>query len=130
MSQGMYNDRMLPFLRTKISIPAPRSNRVARTRLLERINAGMERVLTLVVAPAGFGKTTLIAEWARTTSMPVAWLSLEKADHTPDRFLSYLIHALQQISPKIGQTALAMLQSGQGHTGDVVSFSLFNDLTE
>ncbi|HMB23938.1 MAG TPA: AAA family ATPase, partial [Anaerolineales bacterium] len=126
----MYNDRMLPFLRTKISIPAPRSNRVARTRLLERINAGMERVLTLVVAPAGFGKTTLIAEWARTASMPVAWLSLERTDHTSDRFLSYLIHTLQQISPKTGQTALAMLHGGQGLTEEAILFSLLNDLSE
>src|SRR5512140_2997071 len=103
----MYNLFMLPLLRTKISIPAPRSNRVERTRLMEQINAGMQRVLTLVVAPAGFGKTTMIADWARNTPMPVAWLSLECTDHALDRFLSYLIHTVQQISPKTGQTALA-----------------------
>src|SRR5512138_1560913 len=120
MSQGMYNDRMLPFLRTKISIPAPRSNRVARTRLLERIDAGMQRVLTLVVAPAGFGKTTLIADWARTVSTPVAWLSLDQADHTPERFLSYFIHTLHQISPRKGQSALVMLHSGQALTGESI----------
>jgi LuxR family maltose regulon positive regulatory protein len=121
---------MLPFLRTKISIPAPRPTRVERTRLTERINAGMQRALTLVVAPAGFGKTTLIADWARAASMPVAWLSLERTDHTPDRFLSYLIHTLQQISPKTGQTALAMLHSGQALTGEAILFSLINDLSE
>ncbi|HEX2995986.1 MAG TPA: hypothetical protein VHP14_14275, partial [Anaerolineales bacterium] len=126
----MYNRLMLPFLRTKISIPAPKLTRVERSRLIERIQAGMKRVLTLVVAPAGFGKTTLIAEWARTASMPVAWLSLERTDHTADRFLSYLIHTLQQISPKTGQTALAMLHSGQGLTEEAILFSLLNDLSE
>jgi len=97
---------------------------------MERINTGMQRALTLVVAPAGFGKTTLIADWARTASMPVAWLSLERTDHTPDRFLSYLIHTLQQISPKTGQTALAMLHSGQALAGEAILFSLINDLSE
>jgi LuxR family maltose regulon positive regulatory protein len=121
---------MLPFLRTKISIPAPRPTRVERTRLTEQINAGMQRALTLVVAPAGFGKTTLIADWARTASMPVAWLSLEPGERAPNRFLSYLIHAFQQISPKTGQTALAMLHSGQALTEEAVLFSLLNDLSE
>jgi len=97
---------------------------------MERINAGTQRALTLVVAPAGFGKTTLIADWARTAAMPVAWLSLERTDHTPDRFLSCLIHTLQQLSPKTGQTALAMLHSGQALTEDATLFSLLNDLSE
>lgn len=97
---------------------------------MERIHAGMQRALTLVVAPAGFGKTTLIADWAQTASMPVAWLSLERTDHTPDRFLSYLIHTLQQISPKTGQTALAMLHGGQAVTEQAILFSLLNDLSE
>ncbi|HSB02288.1 MAG TPA: LuxR C-terminal-related transcriptional regulator [Anaerolineales bacterium] len=126
----MYNPRMLPLLRTKISIPPPRSNRVERIRLMERIGAGMQRALTLVVAPAGFGKTTMIADWARSESMPVAWLSLERTDHTQDRFLSYLIHTLQQISPKTGQTALAMLHSGQALIEEAILFSLLNDLNE
>jgi LuxR family maltose regulon positive regulatory protein len=121
---------MLPFLRTKISIPAPRSNRVERIRLMERINAGTQRALTLVVAPAGFGKTTLIADWARSAPMPIAWLSLEHTDHAPDRFLSCLIHTLQQISPKTGQTALAMLHSGQALSEAATLFSLLNDLSE
>lgn len=126
----MYNPSMPPFLRTKISIPSARSNRLKRTRLMERIHAGMQRALMLVVAPAGFGKTTLIADWAQTASRPVAWLSLERTDHTPDRFLSYLIHTLQQISPKTGQTALAMLHGGQAVTEEAILFSLLNDLSE
>ena len=121
---------MLPLLRTKTSIPSPRTNRVERTRLIERINEGIKRSLTLIVAPAGFGKTTLIAEWARNATMPVAWLSLERAEHTPGRFLSYLIHALQHISPQIGQTSQALLLSGQAVVEETILFSLLNDLSE
>ena len=121
---------MLPLLRTKITIPPARPNRVERPRLMERIHAGMKRALTLVVASAGFGKTTLIADWARTASMPVAWLSLDRADQSPERFFSYLIYTLQQISPKTGQTALAMLHSGQAVGMEATLFSLLNDLSE
>lgn len=126
----MYNLIMLPLLHTKTSIPAPRTNRVERTRLIERVNEGMKRALTLIVAPAGFGKTTVIAEWARNTSLPVAWLSLERADRTPERFLSYVIYSLQQLFPQIGQTALAMLRGGQTVNEEAILFSLVNDLSE
>jgi len=125
-----YNYSMLPLLRTKISLPPTRQNRVERLRLTERINEGMKRALTLVVAPAGFGKTTMMAAWAQGASMPIAWLSLERADRTTERFLSYLIHALQQISPQTGQTALAMLHGGQAVNGEAILFSLLNDLSE
>ena len=121
---------MLPLLRTKTSIPAPRTNRVERTRLIERVNEGMKRALTLIVAPAGFGKTTVIAEWARNTSLPVAWLSLERADRAPERFLSYVIYSLQQLFPQVGQTALAMLRGGQTISEEAILFSLVNDLSE
>ena len=121
---------MLPLLRTKISIPPANPNRVERIRLMERIHEGMMRTLTLVVAPAGFGKTTIMAEWARSASMPVAWISFERTDHAPERFLSYLIHALQQISPQTGQTALALLYSGQAVAEEAILFSLLNDLSE
>lgn len=126
----MYNIFMLPLLRTKTSIPAPRNNRVERTRLIERVNEGMKRALTLIVASAGFGKTTVIAEWARSASMPVAWLSLERADRAPERFLSYVIYSLQQLFPQVGQTALAMLRGGQTISEEAILFSLVNDLSE
>ncbi|CAG1016123.1 partial serine/threonine-protein kinase PknK, partial [Anaerolineales bacterium] len=121
---------MLPLLQTKTSIPPARQNRVERPRLIEQINAGMKRAFTLILAPAGFGKTTLIAEWARTADMPVAWLSLERSERTSERFLSYFIHALQQVSPQVGQTAQAMLTSGQAMAEDAILFSLLNDLNE
>ena len=85
---------MLPFLRTKISIPPVRQNRAERLRLMKQVSEGMSRALTLVVAPAGFGKTTLMADWAQSASMPIAWFSLEPADRNPERFFSYFIHEL------------------------------------
>lgn len=121
---------MLPLLQTKTSIPPARQNRVERPRLMERIEEGMKRTFTLILAPAGFGKTTLIAEWARSTSMPVAWLSLERSERTSERFISYFIYALQQICPQVGQTAQAMLTSGQAMAEEAILFSLLNDLSE
>jgi ATP/maltotriose-dependent transcriptional regulator MalT len=67
---------------------------VPRAHLTERLQQGAERALTLVSAPAGFGKTTLLAQWLMESGMPVAWLSLEADDNDPTRFLSYLIAAL------------------------------------
>jgi LuxR family maltose regulon positive regulatory protein len=90
----------------------------------------MNRALTLVAAPAGFGKTTLVAEWAQSASIPVAWLSLEPADRNPERFFSYLIYALQQIFPKTGQTALAVLHGGQAVANEAIMLALLNDLSE
>ncbi len=90
----------------------------------------MNRALTLVVASAGFGKTTVMAEWAQDASMPIAWLSLESADRNPERFFSYLIFAIQQISPQTGQTALAVLHSGQAVASEAIMFALLNDLSE
>jgi LuxR family maltose regulon positive regulatory protein len=126
----LYNCSMLPLLRTKTSIPPARKNRAERLRLTRQVREGMNRALTLVVASAGFGKTTVMAEWAQDASMPIAWLSLESADRNPERFFSYLIFAIQQISPQIGQTALAVLHSGQAVTSEAIMFALLNDLSE
>jgi LuxR family transcriptional regulator, maltose regulon positive regulatory protein len=118
---------MLPLLRTKTTIPPGRPKQIERAWLLERVSDGMRRALTLIVAPAGFGKTTLAAAWAQTAQIPVAWLSLQSADHAPERFLSYLIQALQTISPHLGQTTLALLHGG---SYDGALFALVNDLAE
>jgi LuxR family maltose regulon positive regulatory protein len=121
---------MLPLLRTKVSIPPARQNRAERLRLTKQVCEGMSRSLTLVVAPAGFGKTTLMADWAQSASIPIAWLSLEPADQIPERFFSYLIYAIQQIAPQAGQTALAVLHSGQAVAHEAIMLALLNDLSE
>src|SRR5918998_6772873 len=91
-----------PLLATKLYIPPPRPQVVLRSRLLDRLNAGLHRKLTLISAPAGFGKTTLVSEWVAGCGRPVAWLSMEEGDSDPTRFLTYLVAALQTIAPTVG----------------------------
>lgn len=118
---------MFPLLRTKTTIPPVRPRQVERPRLMALMAEGTRRALTLIVAPAGFGKTTLAAAWAQTSPMPVAWLSLQPADRQRERLLSYLIQSLQTIAPHIGQTTLALLKGG---SPDGALFALVNDLAE
>src|SRR5258706_9353379 len=87
-----------PILATKLYIPPPRPKVVLRPRLIERLNEGLHGKLTLISAPAGFGKTTLLSGWVAGCGRPVAWLSLEEGDSDPTRFLSYLVAALQTIA--------------------------------
>lgn len=115
-------------LRAKTSIPPARPKRLERPHLLERVASGVQRALTLVVAPAGFGKTSLLAAWAGAAPLPVAWLSLDAADRAPERFLGYLIHALRGIDPRAGATAAALLRGGATTSGEGVLYALANDL--
>jgi LuxR family maltose regulon positive regulatory protein len=117
-----------------------------RPRLLERLNAGLEHRLTLVSAPAGFGKTTLLAAWVQDcTSSPltpsatgggsaeevrVAWLSLDKADNDPARFWSYIVAALQTVHPGVGVGVLAALESPQPPPAESLLTALVNELAE
>ena len=103
-----------PLLTTKLYIPPPRSNLVSRPRLVERLNAGQPGILTLVSAPAGFGKTTLLGEWINNSDKSFVWLSLEDDDNNIKRFFTYLVAALQQIDESIGDGILALLDA----TGD------------
>jgi LuxR family maltose regulon positive regulatory protein len=102
-----------PILATKLYIPRLRPNAVSRSRLLERLNEGLHRKLTLISAPAGFGKTTLVSAWVEGIERPVAWLSLDEGDNDPTRFLTYLVAALQTIAATIGEGVLSALQSPQ-----------------
>jgi len=119
----------MPLLQTKLYIPQPRPQRVARPRLLERLNEGLDRKLTLISAPAGFGKTTLVSDWARQTACPTAWLSLDPADNDPARFLTYLIAALQRINLDVGQTASDLLHAAQLPRPETLLTLLINDIT-
>ncbi|MEZ4678277.1 MAG: LuxR C-terminal-related transcriptional regulator [Caldilineaceae bacterium] len=102
-----------PLLATKLYRPPARPNVVPRPRLMERLNAGLQRKLTLVAAPAGFGKTTLLSEWLAGCGRPVAWLSLDDGDNDATRFLTYLVAALQTVVPQMGTALMALLQSPQ-----------------
>src|SRR5205807_9457419 len=87
------------FTRTKLYRPRSSNDVIPRTRLIERLNAGLGGNVTLVCAPAGFGKTTLLAEWARTLGRKVAWLSLDETDNELAVFVRLLTAALQAIWP-------------------------------
>ena len=102
-----------PILAIKLYVPPPRPRVVLRPRLLERLNEGLHRKLTLVSAPAGFGKTTLISEWVAGCQRPAAWLSLDEGDNDPARFLIYLVAALRTVAAGIGEGVLGALQSPQ-----------------
>lgn len=89
-----------PLLTTKLYLPAARPNTVQRRRLTERLGAGLQRPLTLVSAPAGFGKTTLLSDWRATPDgsvRSVAWLSLDQGDNDPARFWAYVLAALRTL---------------------------------
>src|SRR5215467_8764999 len=102
-----------PILATKLYIPSLRPNVVRRPRLIERLNAGLHRKLTLLSAPAGFGKTTLVSAWLAGCGRPAAWLSLDEGENDPTRFLTYLVAALQTIAPTVGERILLALHSPQ-----------------
>ncbi len=102
-----------PLLRTKLFIPPLRPNQVVRPRLIELLDKGLDRPLILVSAPAGYGKTTLLAGWLRQASIRSAWLSLDKRDNDPLHFLQYFLSALHQLTPLVGVDLLGMLQGIQ-----------------
>jgi LuxR family maltose regulon positive regulatory protein len=118
-------------LQTKLYIPPLRPNLVPRPHLIERLNQGLQlgRKLTLVSAPAGFGKTTLVSEWIAGNERPVAWLSLEEGDNDPSRFLAYLVAALQTVVADIGKGMVADLQSPQPPPTESILTALLNEIT-
>src|SRR4051812_17575860 len=118
-----------PLLATKLYTPPPRPNVVLRPRLVERLNAGLHRKLTLVAAPAGFGKTTLISAWVALCDRQVAWLSLDDGDSDPTRFLAYLVAALRTIAPTVGEGLLAVLQFPQPPPSQAMLTVLLNEMS-
>ncbi len=135
-----------PILATKLYIPPPRPEIVPRPHLIDRLNeslrrsGGFARKLSLVSAPAGFGKTTLISKWAATlTSNPspmgkgdgvrVAWLSLDEGDNDLTLFLIYLVAAVQTVAPNFGAEVLAVLQSPMPPPTGSILTALINEIT-
>jgi ATP/maltotriose-dependent transcriptional regulator MalT len=124
----------MPILATKLYIPPPRSKIVFRPHLIERLNAGLHHKLTLISAPAGFGKTTLISEWVQAmgggaSPIAVAWLSLDESDKDITHFLIYVVAALQTVAPNIGEGVLAALQSPQPPPAESILTLLINEIT-
>src|SRR4051794_13433837 len=109
---------MMPgsIIQTKLYVPSRRGAMVSRARLLERLNRGLDSRLMLVSAPAGFGKTTLLASWLVSTAQTqrlTAWLSLDQTDNDPTAFWTYVIAAIQTVAPNVGTNSLALLNAAQ-----------------
>ncbi len=117
-----------PILITKLYIPSPRSNLVPRPRLIKRLNATMRGKLTLLSAPAGFGKTTLVSHWLSQNNCAAAWFSLDETDNDPTTFVTYFVAALQQIDPSLGQKVQSVLRSPQPPPLDFLMANLINDI--
>jgi LuxR family maltose regulon positive regulatory protein len=118
-----------PILATKLYVPPPRPKVVLRPRLIERLDEDLYRKLTLVSAPAGFGKTTLLSEWVAGCERPAAWLSLDEGDNDPTRFVSYLVAALQTIAADIAEGVLGALQSPHPPPTESVLTALLNEIS-
>ena len=100
-----------PLITTKLLIPPLSTSVLGRERLITQLAQGLQRALTLVIAPAGYGKTTLLSAWARQSATPTAWVSLDADDCAPRRFWTYVIAALDTAQPGVGAPAQALLDT-------------------
>lgn len=115
-------------LETKLYVPRARSDLVSRPRLVEALRHGAGQKLTVVVAPAGFGKTTLLATWLADGDEANAWVSLDVNDNEPTLFWAYFVRALQRIHPGVGRRAIALLESSPPPAIESVLTTLLNEI--
>ena len=115
-------------IHTKLRPPFQRPGMVPRGRLIARVKEGLQGPLTLIVAPAGFGKSTLAAASLSGCNMHQAWLSLDREDNRPRRFLTYLVAALQEAVPQLGSHAMQLMAGMQPAPDEMILTSLVNDL--
>src|SRR5687767_13725688 len=117
-----------PLLTTKLHIPRRVDGLVERSALLGQLDAIRTRRLTLMSAPAGFGKTTLLADWAARTGFPTAWLSVDANDNDPQRFISYVIAAFRTVAPEFGERLQQAVQRDTAPPSENVLAQLVNEL--
>lgn len=117
-------------LQTKLNIPPLRPSLVPRPHLIDRLNEGLQHggKLTLISAPVGFGKTTLVSKWIAQNERPFAWLSLDERDSDLYRFLAYVLAALQTRSPEVGKRVSRMLESPQPLPAEAILTALLNEI--
>lgn len=135
MPMDQPNQPLRPLLTTKLHIPQARRDLVPRPHLFARLNQGLSSKLTLVSAPAGFGKTTLVSTWLATRNAqqelpPAAWVALDAGDNDPVRFWRYVITACQTFDAAIGQPALSLLHTAQQPSWELVLTTFINDLAQ
>ncbi len=119
-----------PLLATKLFAPPPSPRSVARVRLTQRLDAGLRGKLSLVCAPAGFGKSTLLSAWLQACEHPSAWLSLDESDRDANQFVAYLTASLRSVSDELGEGALALGQARPRPTPEAVLTHLINRLAQ
>ncbi len=117
-------------LATKLHVPLPCQTLVLRPRLTAALSKSLTTGLTLVSAPAGYGKTTLVSSWLRENDISSTWLSLDEGDNDPIRFLQYFIHALQKIVPEIQVDLLGVLQGTQPAPFEALINIIINEIVE
>ncbi len=122
---------VIPLLKTKLFIPRLPPAMVSRPRLVTLLNEGVKHPLTILTAPAGFGKSTLLAEWVAQSKLPVAWIGLDRQDNDPFRLLAYLLAAMRGVlpDPSAGAEALELLHSPSALPAAAILSSFINDLT-
>jgi LuxR family maltose regulon positive regulatory protein len=124
----------IPLINTKLYAPLLRPSHIARARLRASLNSDFlkgdtfTRKLTIISAPAGYGKTTLTVEWLNNLDLQIAWFSLDENDNDPVRFLTYLLNAFKHIQPQFGSVTLDMLQSPQLLPLEVLLTPLLNEI--
>ena len=130
MSQNYEHESLssTALLTTKLFLPAARTDLVRRSRLTERLNQNLQLKLTLISAPAGFGKTTLLGEWIPASPRCVTWVSLDKGDNDAMRFWSYVIASLQLLRNDLGKKTQALLNSPHPPTFEIILTSLANEI--
>ncbi len=116
-------------LPTKLFAPPLHPGLIFRKRLIEQLNISSQHKLTLVSAPAGYGKTTLISSWLHETVIPSTWFSLDEGDNDPIRFFQYFITSLQKLIPDLGMDLTGMLQVAQPPSFDVLMNIVINEIT-
>jgi LuxR family transcriptional regulator, maltose regulon positive regulatory protein len=123
------SDKLTPIrlLRTKLFVPRTHPDVVFRPGLDQKLEKGLQRKVTILSAPAGFGKTTLLSCWIKASGRQVAWFSIDEGDNDPTRFWSYLITSLQGLAPGLGESALSLLQAPQPPPLETVLTDLINE---
>ena len=120
----------MTFLRSKLTPPRLRPSLIERSDLITRLNQGLNGDVTLISAPAGYGKTTLVADWVGQAPLPMAWLSLDETDNEVAGFLTYLIAAIRTLFPEACSTSFALARGAQPAEGELLPTILVNEIDD
>src|SRR5574341_379491 len=120
--------RRATVLHTKLMPPRLQTSAIQRDDLLRRLDSGLCRKLTLVTAPTGFGKSTLVSMWIASRDFASAWVTLDESDNDPSRFWTYVVSALRTFDSAVGKTTLSALTASQLPSFRTLLAPLINDL--